>query len=62
MRLMFKTLREENETVVKLKGLSSDGKLEPGILAQGSEGLRQALDVFNDMKRLDEANERMPNL
>lgn len=36
---MFKTLREENEVVVKLKGLAPDSKIPMGVLALGKDGL-----------------------
>jgi serine/threonine-protein phosphatase 2B catalytic subunit len=32
---MFKTLREDNESIVKLKGMCSDGKIPKGLLTEG---------------------------
>jgi len=34
MMKMFKTLREESESVVQLKGMSSDGKVPIGLLLE----------------------------
>lgn len=39
MMKMFKTLREENESVVKLKGICADGKLPKGLLLEGKKAL-----------------------
>jgi len=35
---MFKTLREENEAIIRLKGVCPAHKLAPGLLLQGKEG------------------------
>ncbi len=35
MMKMFKTLREENESVVQLKGICPDGKVPKGLLLEG---------------------------
>ena len=39
MMKMLKTLRQENESVVQLKGICPDGKVPKGLLLQGSEAL-----------------------
>lgn len=68
MARVFAVLREENETVLMLKGLAPTGKLPIGVLAGGKESLDQTLHglphhkiaSFEEAKRLDKINERMP--
>ena len=43
MMKMFKTLREENESVVKLKGICPDGKVPMGLLIEGREALESEI-------------------
>jgi serine/threonine-protein phosphatase 2B catalytic subunit len=43
MMKMFKTLREEHESVVKLKGIYADGKLPQGLLLEGKKALESEL-------------------
>ena len=57
---MFKVLREENEVVLKLKGLCPDNKLPKGILLEGGNALQNALsekDIFEQAKMADKLNE-----
>jgi serine/threonine-protein phosphatase 2B catalytic subunit len=69
MARVFSVLREENETVVQLKGLAPGGLLPFGALSQGKRGLLEAMDdfdpnaeirTFEDARRLDKMNERVP--
>ncbi|XP_065827949.1 serine/threonine-protein phosphatase 2B catalytic subunit 3-like isoform X2 [Oscarella lobularis] len=69
MARVFTVLRENSETVVKLKGLTPSGSLPVGTLAGGAEGLQSALQTvkpshkirgFEEAKELDKVNERMP--
>ena len=63
MAKYFHTLREESETVLQLKGLTPSGKLPTGALSQGSQSLNCHLSNvanFEDAKKLDRMNERMP--
>ena len=61
---MFKTLREENESVVQLKGICPDGKVPKGLLLEGKRALETELldrrDFFTKAKMLDSVNEAMP--
>ena len=61
---MFKTLREENESVVKLKGIYADGRLPKGLLLEGKNALENDLldksNVFQNAKMMDQMNEAMP--
>ena len=43
MSKMFSTLREESETLLKLKNMSPDGKLPRGLLLEGKPAIRNAL-------------------
>ena len=61
---MFKTLREENESVVQLKGICPDGKVPKGLLLEGKKAIENELvdrsKVFTNAKKLDQMNEAMP--
>ena len=59
---MFKTLRQENEQIVQLKGLAPDNKIPKGLLLQGSDAIKDQLEVFSNAKSLDKVNEKMPDL
>lgn len=62
---MFKTLREENESVVALKGMCPDGKVPMGLLLEGKKALETELidrkGFFTKAKSMDSINEGMPN-
>jgi serine/threonine-protein phosphatase 2B catalytic subunit len=66
MMKMFKTLREENESVVQLKGICPDGKVPKGLLLEGKRAIENELvdrqGVFSNAKVLDRMNEAMPSL
>ncbi|CCH43551.1 hypothetical protein BN7_3103 [Wickerhamomyces ciferrii] len=56
---MFQILREESENIDKLKQLTG-GKLPKGSLLGGSDGLREQINNFQDAKKADLANEKLP--
>jgi serine/threonine-protein phosphatase 2B catalytic subunit len=56
----FSVLRENSELVMELKNLSGDGKLPTGTLGLGSEGIRRAITTFEEARRSDIENERLP--
>ncbi|XP_014213164.1 serine/threonine-protein phosphatase 2B catalytic subunit alpha isoform-like [Copidosoma floridanum] len=59
----YSILTDERETVLKLKGLSPDGRLPRGLLSQGKRALRDALKrrlSFDEAKLMDAENEKMP--
>ncbi|CAD6198697.1 unnamed protein product [Caenorhabditis auriculariae] len=69
MARAFSVLREESESVLALKGLTPTGALPVGALQEGVRGVREALSgvqpghqiqSFEEAKRLDQMNERMP--
>ena len=57
---MFRTLREERELIMKLKGFCPGNKIPRGILIQGPKALKSALERYKNAKKLDEDNESMP--
>eukprot|EP00931_Biecheleriopsis_adriatica_P122834 TRINITY_DN97876_c0_g1_i1.p1 TRINITY_DN97876_c0_g1~~TRINITY_DN97876_c0_g1_i1.p1 ORF type:complete len:556 (+),score=147.13 TRINITY_DN97876_c0_g1_i1:101-1768(+) len=61
MARMFKTLRQENETVVRLKGVCPGHKLAPGLLLAGKERLTSELDFFSHAQGIDSVNEMRPD-
>ncbi|KAI8977102.1 serine/threonine protein phosphatase calcineurin catalytic subunit Ppb1 [Mycotypha africana] len=56
----FSVLRENSELVMELKNLSGSGKLPTGTLGLGSEGIRKAITTFEEARRCDIENERLP--
>ena len=64
MMKMFKILREENESVVQLKGICPDGKVPKGLLLEGKRAIENELidrsKLFTNAKKLDSHNEGMP--
>lgn len=56
---MFRTLREENESIVELRGLAG-GVLPAGVLSRGAEGVKTALHGFSEAKKFDRGNEKLP--
>jgi len=59
---VFKTLREKNELIVQLKGMTPGHRIPPGAILQGEEGIKNELDKFRNAKRFDSVNERRPEL
>jgi len=57
---MWKTLREENETVIKLKGVCPGHRLKPGLLLAGKDAMESKLDEFTRIRDMDVVNELRP--
>ncbi|KAF9981082.1 3',5'-cyclic-nucleotide phosphodiesterase (PDEase) (3':5'-CNP) [Modicella reniformis] len=57
---MYSVLRSESEAVSELKDLMGTSKLPYGSLALGAEGLKRAIHSFEDAKKSDLENERLP--
>ncbi|OMH82096.1 Serine/threonine-protein phosphatase 2B catalytic subunit [Zancudomyces culisetae] len=57
---IFRILREESETINELKALMGVSKLPAGQLALGSLGLRRAIKSFEEAKKFDRENEKLP--
>ncbi|KAF7355955.1 Serine/threonine-protein phosphatase [Mycena venus] len=60
MSRVFALLREESERVSELKSVSGSSKLPYGTLASGSEGIKNAITGFDDARKSDIENERLP--
>ncbi|KAG1887682.1 Metallo-dependent phosphatase-like protein [Suillus subluteus] len=57
---VFALLREESEKVSELKSISGSSKLPYGTLALGTEGIKDAISGFEDARKSDIENERLP--
>lgn len=60
MARVFALLREESEKVSELKSVTGSSKLPYGTLASGSEGIKEAISGFDDARKSDIENERLP--
>jgi len=60
MVIMNKTLREQNETIVKIKTIAPDNKIPTGLLLQGESALNNVLQTFNNAREADLLNEKRP--
>lgn len=61
MQKMYSTLKSESELLIKLKGMSPDGKIPRGLLLEGRPAIKDALREFGRAKELDRTNERRPS-
>ncbi|KAG2748647.1 hypothetical protein P692DRAFT_201854809 [Suillus brevipes Sb2] len=52
--------KEESEKVSELKSISGSSKLPYGTLALGTEGIKDAISGFEDARKSDIENERLP--
>lgn len=59
MSRVFQVLREEAEKVTELKTVSG-GRLPAGTLMLGGEGIKDAIKSFEDARKVDLQNERLP--
>lgn len=60
MMKMFKTLREDKEIIMQLKGLCPDNKVPKGLIQMGHKALEEAIDSFTKAKEWDIINEKRP--
>jgi serine/threonine-protein phosphatase 2B catalytic subunit len=56
---VFQVLREESERVTELKTVAG-GRLPAGTLMLGAEGIKNAISTFEDARKVDLQNERLP--
>jgi len=59
MSRVFQVLREESERVTELKTVAG-GRLPAGTLMLGAEGIKNAISNFEDARKVDLQNERLP--
>jgi serine/threonine-protein phosphatase 2B catalytic subunit len=57
---LFNILRTEREMIMKIKGLSPNSKLPPGLLLKGPAAISEALGNFQKAKVADRPNEARP--
>jgi serine/threonine-protein phosphatase 2B catalytic subunit len=57
---MYKTVREERELILKLKGCCPGNKIPRGLILQGPNALRGAYERYNKAKVYDIVNEKRP--
>jgi serine/threonine-protein phosphatase 2B catalytic subunit len=62
MTKLMKTLREENELIVKIKGLCPGNKIPRGVILQGPLALKSAYEKYKKAKELDSVNEKYPEI
>lgn len=60
MMKIFRTLRQEHELILQLKGVSPGHKLPNGLIIEGREAILTALDQFHRAKEWDSENEKWP--
>lgn len=56
---VFQVLREESERVTELKTVTG-GRLPAGTLMLGAEGIKEAITSFEEARKVDMQNERLP--
>lgn len=61
MARMFKTMRQENETVLRLKGACPGHRLEAGLLLANKDKLNTEGETFNLVADVDLRNEMRPS-
>jgi serine/threonine-protein phosphatase 2B catalytic subunit len=61
MMKMYKTLREEKELIMQLKGMCPDNKIPRGLLMEGKEAIANMVEDFRRAKKWDAVNEKRPD-
>lgn len=60
MQKMFSTLKDEAESLLKIKNMAPDGKIPRGLLLEGRPAIRDSLREFARATELDKENEKLP--
>ncbi|KAL4466328.1 hypothetical protein ABPG72_020177 [Tetrahymena utriculariae] len=55
-----KTLRQESETILQLKGQCPDKRIPPGLLSSGVSAIKDSLEQFKTAQKADRVNEKRP--
>ena len=61
MQKMFSTLKNESEMLLKIKGMSPDGKIPRGLLLEGRPAIKNSFKEYSRATELDKINEKMPS-
>ena len=61
MQKMFSTLKNESEMLLKIKGMSPDGKIPRGLLLEGRPAIKDSFKEYSRATELDKINEKMPS-
>ena len=59
--MMFKTLKDESENLIKIKSMAPDGKIPRGLLLEGRPAIKDSLREFKNALDKDRHNEKMPS-
>jgi serine/threonine-protein phosphatase 2B catalytic subunit len=57
---MYSLLRNERETIMKIKSFTPENKIPVGLLSGGVDAIRDALGDFEKAKNFDKVNEKRP--
>ncbi len=57
---MYRNLREQRESILKLKGLCPDNKIPIGALLEGGEAIKDMAKAFEVARECDIKNEKYP--
>ena len=60
IQMMFKTLKDESENLIKIKSMAPDGKIPRGLLLDGRPAIKDSLREFKNALDKDKHNEKMP--
>ncbi|CAG9321263.1 unnamed protein product [Blepharisma stoltei] len=60
MLKILKTVREEHETIIKLKGMCPDNKIPKDVIMAGQSALHNTVDNFTGIRSVDIVNEKRP--
>ena len=61
MQKIFSTLKNESEMLLKIKGMSPDGKIPRGLLLDGRPAIKDSFREFSNASELDRDNEKLPH-
>jgi len=60
MARLFKNIRENNEILIEIKEMSTDGKIPRGLLIQGKPAMKDTFKEYLLARDLDGQNEKRP--
>lgn len=57
---MFSTLKKEKINLLKIKSMGHDDRLPQGLLTEDKDSINEVALKFDDVKKLDRINEKVP--